>query len=240
MDQFNIPSLEQAPLFVQKCYRRVTQQLINCPVRVVSRSKLSGPTKSVESELKLPFNEYEREAFDYYQSSGFEVIRLEHFASTGVGRSEHLLKDSEKLGKLLRLHLPEADYQAYISRSKRGKAAVSLSSVYPENYPISCYPPDFLIIDKVSKRFKFVEVKGPNDKLHYRQANWYLNLIPSHWGYEIFASLNNAFEQLYLCNLSEPRIGPNFDTMHQAERLEVSNHIEALKIAVARRKERTC
>lgn len=192
--------------------------MIHCPVRIESRSTLQQ-SASLGAFEDSSGNIYEREAKYYYQSKGYKVIRLEHFASAGVGSKEDILPESKILGNHLRKYLPPDTYQTFIRKSKASQEALVLNGVSPKDYSLSFYPPDFLVIDITTNIWKFVEVKGPTDKLHFRQANWYINLLPNQWEYEIFASVNIKFEDSYICNIADTREGIKFQN-------EYSNKID--------------
>ncbi|MDD5462012.1 MAG: VRR-NUC domain-containing protein [Methylococcales bacterium] len=207
-------------LNISKCIKRVTQGMINCDLIIVSRSNLSEDIQ-IPKYFPGSWNKYEKEAAYFYKKQGYDVIRLEHFASCGVGEKEDIFEDSKRLGKLLREFLPQEDYKKYIYKSEQCREAVALNGVYPKYYSLSFCPPDFLVVNKTSSQWKFVEVKGPTDKLHFRQANWYINLMPSNWDYEIFASLNKEFEEIYIEN-DLPKKGNIFDDLY-AEKVRESD-----------------
>ncbi|MCO6413213.1 MAG: VRR-NUC domain-containing protein [Thiogranum sp.] len=222
MSLIRIDTLEEAPDFIQKCYARVTQGLIYAPVRIVSRKILLEPSTPTAFKT-LPWDRFEREARFHYENDGFEVIRLEHFASQMVGdEREKVFADPQLLGTHLRRVLSPADYQTYISKSAAIQTAIALNGIDPKLYSVSFYPPDFLVINRNDRSFKFVEVKGPTDKLRFRQANWYVNLIPTHWDYEIFASVNRQFDDVFLCTPTGPRAGEHFAASYQQAMHEVA------------------
>lgn len=216
MHELTIRDFANAPNFVERCYKRVTHEMINCPVRIVSRDQLQDTSEVSNIFSDFPWDEYEREAMRYYQSRGHEVIRLEHFASCGVGHKENIFEKSKHLGRYLRRYLSKSDYSLYIHRSEKIENTVSLSEINPHEYSISFYPPDFLVVDKKRGEWQFVEVKGPKDKLRFRQANWFINLIPEPWEYEIFASLDRHFEETFVCITNGPRAGPGFEDVYRA------------------------
>ena len=183
----HIYELSDAPAPIQSTAKRVTNDLIRCDIRIASRSKLAdlrSPRRLPPSSARL--NKFELEAASLYASRGYKVIRLEHFAANGVGRSEHLMPESKMLGKKLRKHLTRDAYLRFIQTSDAVSEALVLNEVDPRDYPLNCYPPDFLMV-RSKQEFVFVEVKGPRDRLHFRQANWAINLLPKDWRFEICA-----------------------------------------------------
>jgi hypothetical protein len=140
-----------------------------------------------------------------------------------------MFKGSERLGVSLRRYLSNSDYSLFIRRSYKLHNVVPLNGIDPKDYSICFYPPDFLLINNRSGEWKFVEVKGPKDKLHFRQANWFVNLIPKVWKYEIFASLDMQFEGMYLCVLDGNRSGPRFNEKYKAVLKDVANYNMILK-----------
>jgi len=229
MSELMISDFSCAPNFVEKCYNRVTQGMIICPVRIVSRDQLKNLGEVSKDFSDFPWEKYEREAKGYYESRGYEVIRLEHFASAGVGGREHIFPKSKILGEYLRHYFSESDYSLYIHRSEEINKFLVLNGVYPTDYSISFYPPDFLVVDKMSGEWQFVEVKGPKDKLRFRQANWFVNLIPKTWKYEIFASLDRQFEDTFMFIPNGPRAGSRFEEMHRVEISEVEEYRALIK-----------
>jgi hypothetical protein len=222
---------DEAPHFVEKCYQRVTQEMINCQVRIISRNIL----KDVNGEYQFTNflgNMYEKEAKYYYESTGFTVIRLEHFASNAVGEKESIFPEAKVLGDLLRKHLSKDDYNKYIFKKSAVKNVLVLNGIDPKDYSISFYPPDFLVINNNDGKWKFVEVKGPTDKLHFRQANWFVNLIPESWDYEIIALLNKKFDETYLCKIPGSRSGDKFNKEYAKKQKSVKGYNQTFKKSV--------
>jgi hypothetical protein len=166
-----------------------------------------------------------REAANYYEKKDYFVIRLETSSSVFVGKKENLFEDSAKLGKLLREYLPFNEYLKFIHTPVIEKGILALNGVYPENSPISSYPPDFLVINKLNHEWKFVEVKSPKDKISFRQANWYINLMPNNWQYEILALINKDFEDVYIQNDLDKK-GILFDEIYNEEKKEVDEFLK--------------
>jgi len=52
--------------------------------------------------------------------------------------------------------------------------------------------------------------------LHFRQANWYVKLMPENWNYEIFASLNRKCNSITIKN-NLPRNGSIFEKIYAEE-----------------------
>lgn len=232
MPVIEISQIDNAPEFIAKCYQRVTQNMVNCQVKVVSRSNLEEVNPE-DHFSKFPWDKYEREAKFFYESDGFLVIRLEHFASSAVAVNEHIFPEAKILGGYLRKHLNGNDYAKYVFRKKSIRDATALNGIDPKDYSISFYPPDFLIVDRNSGKFKFVEVKGPADKLRFRQANWYINLIPEEWEYEIFASINRKFDDVYLLKKQDTRAGPKFKDEYEKQLESVNDYRKAKAIKQA-------
>ena len=229
MSIFEITDINEAPKHIINCQRRVTQELINCRVRIVSRQNM---TESKES----PRNRYESEAKRYYQSLGYTVIRLEHFTSASVKHQEDCYPESKILGRQLRKYLSKSDYDTYTYRNPLLEEAISLDTIDPKDYSISFYPPDFLMINKESGKHMFVEVKGPSDKLRFRQANWFVNLLPESWEYEIFASINKKFDETYVYTPNTTKGCPKFYEEYEKEIVEVNKWREFVKVSDAKRK----
>lgn len=228
MNFIEIDAIDEAPQFIAKCYRRVTQEMINCQVTVISRNHLQEA--NIESQFKdFPWDRYEREAKYYYESTGHTVIRLEHFASCAVAENEKMFPKASALGALLRKYLSSDDYATYTFKKRSVKEAISLNGIDPKDYSISFYPPDFLVIENESNKWKFVEVKGPTDKLRFRQVNWFINLMPEAWNYEIFASLNRKFDNVYLCKSSGYRIGKKFAEEYAKELENINKYNSIFK-----------
>ena len=190
---------------IPKCVNRVTAGLVNCNIRIVSKKRLKESNQYLGCQ-GANFNE--REAAFYYEQQGYEVIRLEHFALASVGQpGEYARVESEPIaGHLLRL-LPAEAYRRLIARSERyvETKSLALNSVMPKDYALAFYPPDFLVVRRrllKPNEFKFVEVKGPKDSIHFRQANWIVNLKPEDWDFEIFASVHDQVEDTFVeCDL---------------------------------------
>lgn len=221
----------QAPSNLQSHISRVTSRLINCDIRIISRTDLKNLDNTKEPPTGL--NKHEKEAFSYYTSIGYEVIRLEHQFLSLVGEKEHLFAESKALGDKLRSLIPRRDYLKLIHRNENllNKKALVLNSVYPRDYSLAFYPPDFIAVKKRllgANEFKFIEVKGPTDRLHFRQANWYVNLMPNHWQYEIFASINEDIEEIYI-ERDTPTKGVEFDETYEMHKLEVKEFRAASK-----------
>ena len=228
MSIIEVDTIDVAPQFISKCYLRVTQQMINCRVRIVSRNNLQEA--NVGPHFKdFPWDRYEREAKYYYESIGYTVIRLEHFASCAVSENERMFPKAKVLGGLLRKYLSNEDYTKYIYKKQSIKEAIALNGIDPKDYSISLYPPDFLVVENSSNKWKFVEVKGPTDKLRFRQANWFINLMPEAWDYEIFASLNRTFDDTYVCKASARRSGERFMDEYAKELESVKEYNEMFK-----------
>lgn len=222
MNTYTLSEIQNDTSFIGKCVRRVTQGIVNCNILIISRKNLLENVK-IENNSPNSCNKYEKEAAYYYQTKGYRVIRLDHWATCSVGRNEHLFKEAAKLGDLLRSIFSREDYSKFIYRPKYHDKTISLSSIYPKNYPLSVYPPDFLVINKSNLKWKFVEIKSPNDRIHFRQANWYINLLPANWEYEIFASLNKEFDDIYIKNnLPRKRVG--FDELYKKEKRKVDKY----------------
>lgn len=109
------------------------------------------------------------------------------------------------------------DYLKLIHKKRCLLKSISLNGIDPKDYPLICYVPDFLVVDFKTGKWKFVEVKSYRDKLHFKQANWYVNLIPKHWEYEIFAQLKQEFDEIYNCSSLGPRKGEQFQRLYQLE-----------------------
>lgn len=231
MSEINIPNIAASPLFVRRCFERVTGGLVNCPVVVVSRNKLAGLSLSAQGPASN-LNKFEREAAAYYERLGYSVTRLDHFASCSVHYNEGF-DDSAALGKALRALLPSADYLRYIHRDPEVREGIVLNGVDPRKYALAFYPPDFLVAKRGSTDWKFVEVKGPADSLHFHQANWYVNLMPPTWHYEIFASLGRDFGETYRCMPEGARGTSLFSAALQEQLTEVQGYLNLLSSRIS-------
>lgn len=200
-----LTAIRQFEASVPSCVARVTAGLVNCNVRIVSKNQLNE-SKQYLGEKGANLNE--REAAFYYQQQGYEVVRFEHFASSAMGGLDaYSIKVSELLKRDVRKLLSKIQYERLIKRTDRFNETVdvSLNTVMPKDYPLNFYPPDFLVVRRhllKPNEFKFVEVKGPTDHIHFRQANWAINLKPSDWKFEIFASVRGDMEETFVeCDL---------------------------------------
>ncbi|MBL4783637.1 MAG: VRR-NUC domain-containing protein [Porticoccaceae bacterium] len=214
MEQYLLSEISEKELYISKCINRVTQRMINCDIVIMSRENLSEGGEKID--IQGAFNKYEKEAAFFYQTKGYEVIKLEHFASSGAGDKEHIFDESKELGIKLRKIFPIDEYQKFIYKSDACRKALVLNSIYPAEYSLSFYPPDFLVVKNDTKEWKFVEVKSPRDKLHFRQANWYVKLMPENWNYEIFASLNRKCDGVTI-KTDLPRNGAVFEEIYSEE-----------------------
>ncbi len=164
----------------------------------------------INHDYILACNEYEREAAYFYKKNGYDVIlKLDHIAI----QVESYDEVSRALNTSLRRYMPKIEYEKFMFKTDQVKKSLNLNEVYPEHYSLSFYPPDFIVFNSKSGDWKFVEVKSPTDKLHFRQANWYINLMPDHWKYELFCSINKDIEDIYIKN-DLPKKGGAFDSIY--------------------------
>lgn len=195
---------------IKKRLLSATKNLIRCDTQIVSRNKLSN-ADLVKDGYILDCNKYEREAAYFYKKNGYDVIlKLDHWM-VGEESYDDL---SKNLMTTLRKYLPNAEYNKLIFRSEEAKNSINLSEIYPEHYPLHCYLPDFIAFNTKDGDWKFIEVKSPTDKLSFRQANWYINLMPDHWKYELFCSVNNDIDDIYIKN-DLSRKGDSFDGIYK-------------------------
>ena len=210
-----IRKLDEAPAFVSTAYKRVTSSLINCKVRIVSRKHLYLPSET-ESIFNIKCNDYEKEVAHFYHLNGYKSIRLEHFTTSSLTNKNLQSLQVRTLAKDLQTNFSMEFYNLFSFTSRSVKRALHLGEVSPKQYPLHCYPPDFLMVNHELPTWRFVEVKSPKDKLHFMQANWFVNLKPDDWEYEIFATLNKEFDESYLIDLSDvDKHGVKFDDAYQ-------------------------
>lgn len=210
-----ISNLDDAPIFVRKAYNRVTSGLVNCKVRVVSRKHLYLPSET-EPTFIIKCNDYEKEVAHFYHLNGYKSIRLDHATTSSLTIKTLQSLQVRTLAQDLQTHLSLEFYNLFTFTSRTVKRALHLGEVSPRQYPLHCYPPDFVMVNDKLSSWHFVEVKSPKDKLHFKQANWFLNLKPDDWGYEIFATLDTDFDEAYLIDLSNVnKQGIKFEEAYQ-------------------------
>lgn len=152
-------------------------------VRVVPDVSAVSPLSA--SVWKAQWTRYEKVAVAFYETNGYEVVRLSHETLSSVG--EHYaggVPGASKLAIALSRLLSEEDLKLLTAKSEAVRKALALNSVDPRRYSLAFYPPDFLCSLKAQPGdWFFVEVKGAGDSFHIRQANWLVHLKPTHWRY---------------------------------------------------------
>lgn len=196
--------------YVKNHYIKITNDLVRCDACIVSRKRLAE-VKGSNLDYIGSCNKYEIEAADFYRRKGYNYIyKLGHWYTNTT------IKDpkSIQLKHNLIRHLPEGEYERFMYKPKNN--FICLGELYPNEYSLSFYPPDFVIFNSITGDWKFVEVKSPRDSLSFRQANWYVNLMPSHWKFEIFSLVNKDMEDVFLKS-DLPRKGGYFDEIYTEE-----------------------
>lgn len=181
---------DQYPTWVKKVVGQATSDLVQCPLTILpaSREALNDITLDGSRGLTAA------EAFvaAHYANRGCKVIRLEHMQTSILSRDnppDSLAEAREVLRGDLLAAMPMSAYQRFINVSEHLQGHSALNGVSPLHYPLHAYVPDFMLAMD-GRRFVFVEVKSQTDALHFRQANWFLNLKPADWHYEIVVTVS--------------------------------------------------
>lgn len=196
--------------YIAKHYIKVTNDLVGCDALIVSRKRLKE-VKGCEIDYIGACNKYEKEAASYYRERGYNyILKLDHWLTSTTLKEPKALQLKHNLIR----HLPEGEYERFIHHPK--KIDSNFGKLYPHEYSLSSYPPDFVIFNSSTGDWRFVEVKSPNDNLSFRQANWYVNLMPDHWKFELFCLVNKDIENIFLKS-DLPRKGGLFDDIYLEE-----------------------
>ena len=193
------------------------------PVRLIPDQRGANPRAA--EIWRGQWTSPERAAAQYYESLGYEVVRLSHETSTSVGKAyESRIPGAAQLAHAMRRILPAAVFRAWTAANPRLNEIPSLNYVPPHEYPVSAYPPDLLCAR--SDDWRFVEVKGPGDRLHFRQANWLIHCREPAWAFEVCMPLRGLSQAQFIFDETGP--GPAFAAAY-AEALQ--EHEDFLVIA---------
>jgi hypothetical protein len=211
-----VSEVSSLPSWLAIDFDRITQGFVNCSVRFVSKESLRALPPAKDGSYNAPRNSYEELAAAYYESLGHATVKLDHFITQSIKipalRTDKII-DHERM---LKIALDRDSYERFFRRDSSLESVASLSSVDPTKYPLHCYPPDFVVYRTARSWFRrtsaffFAEVKGPKDRLHWNQANWFVRLMPADWHYEILAIVKQRMDVIWLFkpNGEASRIGP--------------------------------
>lgn len=104
--------------------------------------------------------------------------------------------------------MPRLEIETLFRDPKRHARHLSLDGLSPKKWPLGAYLPD-LVCGTSEGQWRFVEVKGPGDSLHFRQANWFVNLKPGHWAFEVCMPMEGISEPLVV-SAGSKLAGPSF------------------------------
>ncbi|MCO6416071.1 hypothetical protein JYK14_07790 [Siccirubricoccus sp. KC 17139] len=140
--------------------------------------------------------------------AGVEDERVRHALATN-------LSDLLRYQNLLCRHSPMRCFGPGSRQPGRPRRLSPSTTCPPRDYPVSCYRPDLLCARPDD--WRFVEVKGPGDALHFRQANWLLHRRDPAWPFEICMPVKGLQEARFAADEIGP--GPAF-AVACAEKLE--------------------
>lgn len=193
--------------------------LVWAPTRLVPYGRGAAPHAA--TVWRGQWTTAEKSAAAFYESVGYEVIRLSHETSTSVGQPyEARVPGAAQLAEALHRILPANVVRTWTSRSPKPEESLTLNGVDPRDYPVSGYPPDFLCAR--SGDWRLVEVKGPGDSIHFRQANWLVHRREPEWPFEVCMPMQGLAEARFVPD--EIRPGPAFTATYQAELEEVLDY----------------
>lgn len=224
------------PEWVRKLVDRVTSGLVQCSITILSAGRKSLVENSFDGAVGLTRSEAFVAA--HYRALGCKVVRLEHTVASGLGRGRLGISKIDEARERLRGELIDAlPYSAYEQFATVNQHTLDEVRVLNEaalsEYPLSSYPPDF-VMGLSGHRFVFVEVKSATDALHFKQANWFLNLKPLDWQYEIVATVPRRLGSPLRVPEGRNKEGPNWQRALQSAEKERSE----FQLVEDRRKQR--
>lgn len=199
----------------------ITQRLsgLACPqVRLIPYERRGPLLPSHAQSLQGGgWTKAEAAAAAFYEASQMRVARLSMQLLFNVQKhalgGEALYKASDEAAAkavwaALQEVMPQADIDTLLQSPKRNARHLSLDGLSPRKWPVSAYMPD-LVCGTRRDGWRFVEVKGPGDSLHFRQANWFVNVKPERWVFEICMPMAGITEPLVVAPGRKPA-GPRF------------------------------
>lgn len=217
-DAAKVRMAELGAPFLRTAMKRVTQNLVNCSVRFVSRGVVDEDCALAPSKFSGQWTRYERMAAYYYEQLGFEVIRLEGRVTQFLehAHSEHFISNERKvkMKRYLKKYMGKGGYKRFthdVTRDDPFLRVVGSLGMQPWESGMAGSPPDFLVGNpKNTEQWFFAEVKGPSDRINLGQASWFVLHLPPDWDYEICAILNRPFTAHYLYRANGSRAGETY------------------------------